>query len=182
MSLDKNIDNLLKSALSSKMFPGYTAALVTPSGTTTFFGGRQTYEADSSLITNDTLYDVASLTKIVAPMALMMRMIDKGAVKIDDKIGLYLPEFVTDEYKAQATIHHLLTYTLDYDLPGGAKSLMKEVPPETLAHRMIKLPLKSAPGSSYLYSNVTAFILAQLIEKSLAGIFMHSLVKRSLYH
>lgn len=180
MNLDKHIGNLLESALSSKKFPGYSAALVTNSGVTTFVGGRHTYEIDSPLITENTLYDVASLTKIVAPMTLMMQMIDKGTVKIDDKIGFYLPEFVTDAYKSEATIQHLLTYTLDYDLPGGAKSLMKEVPPETLALQMITLPLKSAPGSSYMYSNITAFILTQLIEK-ITGKNFYALVNEEIF-
>jgi len=165
MTIEQRFQTILHDTLISKSFPGYAAALVTPTGIKTFVGGNFTYEDTSPKITDTTLYDVASLTKIIAPMSLAMKMIDEGILTIDDTIGKYIPEFVTDEKKAIATIRHLLTYTLDYDLPYGAKYLMKELSPEELRLRMFELPLKSPPGTSYLYSNITAFILTQVIER-----------------
>lgn len=171
---------LLKEALSTKVFPGYAAALVTPTEIKTFTGGNFTYENLSKEVTATTLYDVASLTKIIAPMALAMKMIDENQLHIDDLVGKYLPEFLTDEYKSKATIRNLLTYTLDYDIPLGAKSLMKKLTPEELSTRMLTLPLKCPPGTSYLYSNITAFILTQLIEKA-TGENFYTLVKREIF-
>jgi CubicO group peptidase (beta-lactamase class C family) len=130
-----------------------------------FFGGHLTYERNSPSVTEDTLYDVASLTKIIAPMTVLMRLIDRGIVNADEKVGKYLPDFVTDCVKGEVTILHLLTYTIDYDIPGGARSQMKSLSPKELAQRMIEIPLKVPPGTSYCYSNITAFIVTQLIEK-----------------
>lgn len=176
----EHFHELLEEALSSKTFPGYTAAIVIPSEIQILVGGKHTYEADSFEITNSTLYDVASLTKIIAPISLAMKMIDDGRLSLNDTVGNYIPEFVTDESKAQATIRHLLTYTLDYDLPFGAKSLMQELSPEELKHKMFELPLKTAPGTSYLYSNITAFILAQLIERA-SGENFYNQVAREIF-
>ncbi len=180
MNTKDTLHQLLQEALSTKVFPGYAAALVTPTEIKTFTGGNFTYENSSREVVNATLYDVASLTKIISPMALAMKMIDESQLNLDDLVGKYLPEFLTDEYKSKATIRHLLTYTLDYNIPLGAKSLMKELTPDELSTRMLTLPLKCPPGTSYLYSNITAFILTQLIEKATSKNF-YTLVKREIF-
>lgn len=178
--LEQSLEEALALVLSSNTFPGYAAAIVTPVSIKTFAGGRHTYESSSPLVTDTTLYDIASITKIIGPMTLAMKMIDDGKIFLDDPIGKYIPEFVTDDIKAQATIRHLLTYTLEYDLPFGAKSLMKELSPEELDLRMITVPLKALPGTSYLYSNITAFILAQVIERATQENF-YTLVTRKIF-
>jgi CubicO group peptidase (beta-lactamase class C family) len=180
MTLHENLNELLKESLSTKTFPGYAGAIVTPTEIKTLVGGKHTYEAGSAEVTDTTLYDVASITKIIGPMSVAMKMIDSGRLSLDDTVGKYIPEFITDENKAKATIRHLLTYTLDYDVPYGAKSLMNELSPEELRLRMFELPLKSAPGTSYLYSNITAFILTQVIERATEENF-YTLVNQEIF-
>lgn len=176
----ERIQHLLDKAIEAHVFPGYAAAVVTPQESLFFTGGKHTYDDSSLKVTEDTLYDVASLTKILGPMSVMMLLVGSDKVHLDDPIGVYLPEFVTDTYKKEATIRHLLTYTLDYDLPGGAKSLMKEISPDELVARMIQLPLKCAPGTSYMYSNITAFILTKVIEK-ITGEILYDTVSRDIF-
>lgn len=180
MTLEQKLKEALERALSVNTFPGYAAAIVTPTSIKTFAGGHHTYEVSSKRITEATLYDVASLTKIIAPMALAMKMIDTGRLHYDDPVWKYIPEFVTDKYKAHVTVKHLLTYTLEYDVPHGAKSLMKELTPEELALRMLTLPLRVMPGTSYVYSNITAFILTQLIERA-SGEDFYTQVAREVF-
>ena len=180
MSLQESLKNLFDSALSGGIFPGYSAAIVTSSGIVTFFGGNHTYDKMSLPVVESTLYDVASLTKIVGPMSVMMHLVDTGMVGLDDKVSTYLSSFSHDTYKSEATIRNLLTYTLEYNLPNGAKSLMTKVMPDELALRMIELPLKSMPGTSYMYSNITAFLLTQIIEKITKKNF-YSLVQEEIF-
>lgn len=166
MSLQERLKEIFDSALNESTFPGYSAAIVTPSEIVTFFGGNHTYDEMSPPITKDTLYDVASLTKIVGPMALLMQLVDDGTVSLDDKVTTYLPEVSSGIYKEDVTIRNLLTYTLEYVLPAGdKKAVHQEMSPEELATNTFKLSLKSPPGTSYFYSNITAFLITQLVEK-----------------
>lgn len=165
MSSKEYLKNLFDSAVEDHVFPGYSAAIVTSSEILTFWGGTHTYDKGSLPVHESTLYDVASLTKIVGPMTVMMRLVDSGEISLDDKISKYLPSFSNDPYKSLTTIRHLLTYTIDYDLPEGAKSFMKNTSPKELAIRMMELPFKSFPAKTYIYTNITAFLLTQLIEQ-----------------
>lgn len=179
MDLYETLHEILNNALASKTFPGYAAALVTPDAIKTITGGTLTYGETSSKIEPTTLYDVASLTKIIGPMSVAMKLIDSGKLQMSDTIGKYIPEFNTDEQKATATIRHLLTYTLEYDIPFGVKFLIGELTPDELRLRMFRLPLKTPPGSTYLYSNITAFILTQLIERATGSNF-YTLVTKEI--
>jgi CubicO group peptidase (beta-lactamase class C family) len=156
---------VLQKCISEKVFPGCAVVLI--SGEQKFATGLGyfTYHSDSSVVDTKTLYDVASLTKIVAPMAVAMMLIDEEVLDLDEKVGTYLPEFVNQPEKELALLSHLMTYTLDYDIPGGSKSVMGQLTPDQVAHNCLVFQLKATPGSNYMYSNITAFILTQLIER-----------------
>lgn len=158
---------MLTRAHAAHMFPGCAAAFVTKDTFEPIFLGAHTYDADSPAVTADTVYDTASLTKIIGPMSIAMMLIDAGTLSLTECISTYLPEYARQPFKAAATLAHLLTYTLDYELPGGTKSLMTpNISPRDLAQMLIALPLKQASGTSYRYSNVTAFLLTQVIERA----------------
>jgi CubicO group peptidase (beta-lactamase class C family) len=163
--MQQSLKELFDKGIIDKIYPGYSGAYITSTDCYTFFGGSCTYDADSKKVTEDTLYDVASLTKIVGPMAVMMHLVDIGKVDMDDKVLEYLPIFANDVLKSQATIKHLLTYTLEYVLEDGMKSKMSSMHPDELANQILELPLKFPPGATYMYSNITAFLLTQVIEK-----------------
>lgn len=179
MDIDKSLQKILDEALSLKTFPGYAAAIVTTQRMQTFVGGRFTYDKNSLQIEPSTVYDIASLTKIIGPMSVAMKLIDSGDLQMNDPVWKYIPEFNSDEQKTKVTILHLLTYTLEYDIPYGAKFLIEKLTPEELRLRMLRLPLKVAPGSSYLYSNITTFILTQLIE-NVTGTNFYNVAKEKI--
>ncbi len=165
MEISQSLKELFDSGIVHKIYPGYSGAYITATDCYTFFGGSYAYDQDAKKVTEDTQYDVASLTKIVAPMAVMMQLVDTGKVGMDDKVSEYLPIFAKDALKSQATIKHLLTYTLEYVLEEGMKSRMSSLHPDVLANQILELPLKFPPGTTYMYSNITAFLVTQVIEK-----------------
>lgn len=156
----------LQIAIKDKLFPGCSFVYFDETEQIMEAFGRATYEQDSVSITTETLYDTASLTKIITTMTLASLLIDEGVLRLDDSVGKYLPEYNFSPEKQSATILHLMTYTLNYNMPGGSKSLMSGLTPEQVAQNALSFPLKEIPGTSYMYSNVTAFILTQVIEKS----------------
>lgn len=107
-------------------------------------------------------------------------LIDDGIIGLTTKVADYLPEFSTDDNKSLVTVHHLLTYTIDFNISGGSKTLIGETRPEEAARRVLACPLKHAPASNYMYSNMTAFILTQLIER-VTGQNFYTLVRERVF-
>lgn len=157
---------LLTKAYSEKVFPGCSFALVTKNGIETIQLGNLTYDPASPQVTENTIYDIASLTKVIAPLSVAQILIDNGTLALTDRVSVYIPEFSNDKNKEGALLSHLLTYTLMYDLPCGTRSLMTpDTTPGQLAERLTALHLTDLPGTRYLYSNITAFLLTQVIER-----------------
>lgn len=170
----------LQSAIKEKLFPGCSFVYFDEQEEIIEAFGSATYEQGSIPVTPETLYDTASLTKIITTMTLASLLIDEGVLRLDDVIGKYLPEYSLSPEKEAATILHLMTYTLNYNLPGGLKSLLPEMTPLEIAHNVLLAPLKELPGTIYLYSNITAFILTQVIEKA-TGESFDRLVEKKIF-
>ena len=79
------------------------------------YGNRAT-EPKTESMTEDTIFDLASLTKVVATTPAVMLLIERGKVKLDEPVQTYLPEF-GGEGREAVTIRHLLTHTSG--LPAG---------------------------------------------------------------
>jgi len=176
----ERVEGILKNAIANKVFPGCSIAVIENEEITTQAFGSFTYEATSPNVTTGTLYDCASLTKIVGLMAIAGILLDEGVISLEDSVGTYLPEFITDKTKANAQIKHLMTYTLDFDIPGGSKSLMGTLSPVEVAYNATTYPLKHEPGTNYLYSNITAFLLTQVIER-VTGQNFYELVQERIF-
>jgi CubicO group peptidase (beta-lactamase class C family) len=115
---------------------------------------------------DSTLWDIASITKVVATASSAMRLVDRGELDLDAPVGRYLPRF-SGGLKNQVTVRMLLDHTSGlksyapiYQQAGGSRS------------RMISLlyaqPLMRPPGDSAEYSDFNAMLLGLLIE-SISG-------------
>ncbi|MFD0964187.1 glycoside hydrolase family 3 N-terminal domain-containing protein [Pseudofulvibacter geojedonensis] len=105
----EKIDSIVNYAISEKMTPG--VQLVIAKGGDIIYNknyGYQTY-AKKQRVTDETLYDVASLTKIVSTLPLLMEMEEQGIVDLNDKLGELLPE-LSDSNKKQITIKQMLSH------------------------------------------------------------------------
>jgi CubicO group peptidase (beta-lactamase class C family) len=111
---------------------------------------------------DSTLWDIASITKVVATAASAMRLVDQGKLDLDAPVGRYLPRF-SGGLKKQVTVRMLLDHTSGlksyepiYRRAGRSRS------------RMIKLlyaqPLVRPPGDSAAYSDLNAMLLGLVIE------------------
>jgi CubicO group peptidase (beta-lactamase class C family) len=111
---------------------------------------------------DSTLWDIASITKVVASAASAMRLVDQGKLDLDAPVGRYLPRF-SGGLKKQVTVRMLLDHTSGlkpyepiYRRAGRSRS------------RMIKLlyaqPLVRPPGDSAAYSDLNAMLLGLVIE------------------
>jgi CubicO group peptidase (beta-lactamase class C family) len=125
--------------------------------------------APAEPMTEDTIFDLASLTKSLATATAVMQLYEQGSVQFDDPVQQYLPDFNTanDPRRAKVTVRMLLTHTSgeagDVDLkdPWGLDRADKA---EGI-HRALTTPLESSPGGIFRYSDINFLLLGALIEK-----------------
>jgi CubicO group peptidase (beta-lactamase class C family) len=125
--------------------------------------------APAEPMTEDTIFDMASLTKPLATATAVMQLYEQGEVRVDDPVQQYLPDFNTanDPQRAKVTVRMLLTHTSgetgDVDLkdPWGLDGADKTEG----VHRALTTPLESSPGERFRYSDINFILLGALIEK-----------------
>ncbi len=154
-------------AIDERVMPGAVVGIITRDGDRGVFPfGKLTYDMEAVPVRADTLYDVASVTKSIPGSLALLKLLDDGRLALDDPLVNYVPEFDTDPAKRVVTLRHLLTYTLDLDVPAMSSLILKG--PEQIMEHIIRAPLKAAPGSAYRYNNATA-LFTHLIVKSVTG-------------
>ena len=124
--------------------------------------------APAEPMTEDTIFDVASLTKGLATATAVMQLYEQGKVAFDDPVQKYLSDFNTanDPQRAKVTVRMLLTQTsgegIDVNLqdPWGLDAADKA---EGI-HRALTTPLQSGPGEVFRYSDINYILLGALIE------------------
>ncbi|WP_375481586.1 serine hydrolase domain-containing protein [uncultured Mycobacterium sp.] len=125
--------------------------------------------APAEPMTEDTIFDIASLTKSLATATAVMQLYEQGAVQFDDPVQKYFPDFnpANDPQRARVTLRMLLTHTsgepVDVNLadPWGLDRADKT---EGI-HRALTTPLQSVPGAGFRYSDINFILLGALVEK-----------------
>jgi CubicO group peptidase (beta-lactamase class C family) len=122
-----------------------------------------------------TVYDIASLSKVVGTTTAVMLLVEDGKMSLDDPVQAYLPEF-TGINKHRVTIRHLLTHTSG--LPAGFDG-SGPTPQESLL-RLLRAPLEHAPGMHVEYSDVGFVVLFAAAERA-AGEPLYRLLDRRVF-
>ncbi len=123
-----------------------------------------------------TIYDLASLTKVLATAAAVMLLVDDGRLALDDPVARYLPAFAEGP-KAAVTIRHLLTHTSG--LPEGAELRAGSTRAEKI-ERATRFPILPPAGSRVVYSDV-GFIIAWEVAERVAGEPLPDFLRKRLY-
>ena len=125
--------------------------------------------APAEPMTEDTIFDLASLTKSLATATAVMQLYEQGIVQFDDPVQQYLPDFNTanDPVRANVTVRMLLTHTSgepgDVELkdPWGLDQTDKAEG----THRALTTPLHWGPGEVFHYSDINFILLGALLER-----------------
>ncbi len=120
-------------------------------------------------MTLDTIFDLASLTKILATSTAVLQLYEQGKLGIDDPVQNYLPEFNTgaDPRRAAVTLRMLLTHTsgIGGDLSRQGPWGLTVADRADGIRRALAAPLEFAPGEVFHYSDIGFIILGVLVEK-----------------
>jgi CubicO group peptidase (beta-lactamase class C family) len=123
-----------------------------------------------------TVYDLASLTKVVGTTTAVMLLVEDGKMRLDEPVSSYLPEF-SNGGRERVTIRHLLTHTSGLpegiDIPGGLS-------PEQALRYVLGTPLRSSPGMRVEYSDLSAVVLYAAAERA-AGEPLYRLLDRRVF-
>ncbi|HJU65953.1 MAG TPA: serine hydrolase domain-containing protein, partial [Gemmatimonadaceae bacterium] len=157
------IDRVVRRGVAAHGFPGATVmvgrrgAVVWQRG----FGRFDWQDGSRAVDARTTMYDLASLTKVVATTTAIMILYDAGKLKLDDPVTKYLPSF-TGGQKSRVTIRQLLTHR--GGLPAGRDVWRRARSPREARRLVLETPLVSTPGSRQLYSDVGPEILGFVVE------------------
>lgn len=108
----------------------------------------------------DTIFDCASLTKVMVSLPLALRLLERGALRVDESVQNLFPAF-TGKDKEQVRVRHLLTHTGGFfpgiPLPAGPITRAEHI------HRTLTAPLESPPGTRVIYSDLGFVLLGELV-------------------
>ncbi len=160
---------VLENAITSRAFPG-CAFGVFAAGEMLLVDslGRFTYEPNSQTVTPETVYDIASVTKVVATTAMAMLLHQRGLLDLDLLLGDVLPGFVTGRQPGdtarKVTLRHLLAH--NSGLPGYVEFFRTAKTPSELLSACLQLPLEAEPGTRFEYSDPGFILLGKALEVS----------------
>ena len=119
------------------------------------------YGHGSPEIIENSIFDVASVTKSIPTFSLAVLLINPGKLYLDDQMIKYIPEFANSD-RENVTISHLLSQTLSYSF---ALAEQKDKSPDKILNHIFTAEFKEPPGSSYAYSNATSILLGIVVER-----------------
>jgi CubicO group peptidase (beta-lactamase class C family) len=109
-----------------------------------------------------TVFDVASLTKVVATTAALIALVDDGLVELDAPVRQYLPEF-RGERRDAVTVRHLLAHNAG--LPPGEWLFGRTASPEAAMAVVYEAPILKEPGAEARYSDFGMMLLAEVVRR-----------------
>lgn len=157
-------DRLLESFRERGAFPGGVLAVGHQGALVHLHAfGRLTYDADAPPVEAGTLYDLASLTKVVATTTMAMILVDEGRLDLDQPVREHLPGFAGPGKEA-VTVRHLMTHSSG--LPAMAP-LYQEIRGRTAyLERIQAMDLEYPAGSRSTYSDLGMILLGEILERT----------------
>jgi uncharacterized protein YbbC (DUF1343 family)/CubicO group peptidase (beta-lactamase class C family) len=157
------IEPLVTEAIAGKKLPG--AVVLVGRGEKTLYQkaiGNRALVPSAEPMTFDTIFDVASLTKVVATTTSVMILLEEGRIRLSDRVSSFVPGF--ERYgKADITVRHLMTHASglrpDVDLGDAWKGY------ETAINLAIEEVPTSLPGERFVYSDINYFLLGDIVRR-----------------
>ena len=157
------VDSIIGQAIADHNIPG--AVLVVGHDGKVIYRkayGERSLEPKREPMTLDTIFDLASLTKVVATTTAVMQLMEQGKVRMNDPVAKYIPEFAQNG-KDDITVRQLMTHysglapDLDLATPWEGK--------QTAFQLAEVMPPEQTPGSSFVYSDINFIMLGALVER-----------------
>ena len=158
---------VLDEAIDARAFPGCAFGVLAGSEVVLLDArGRFTYDEASPAVTPETVYDVASITKIAATTATVMLLHQRGLLRLETPLSELLPGFVVTRAPGDPARRVMLRHLLAHNsgLPGYVEFFRSAATPEALLQACLELSLKAEPGARAEYSDPGFILLGKALE------------------
>lgn len=172
------VDSLMNNAIRDSVFPG--AALLIGNKKGIIYGkayGHYIYSSNSPKMNLNTLFDLASVSKVIGTTSAAMILYDRGKLKLDEKVATYLPEF-GNHGKEKITVRNLLLHNSGlpafkkyYDIFNTGKQVIDDIMNTKLIYE---------PGTKYVYSDLGMITLQKVIER-ISGTTLDKFLEKNLF-
>jgi uncharacterized protein YbbC (DUF1343 family)/CubicO group peptidase (beta-lactamase class C family) len=174
----RGIDSIIESSIQANQIPG-AVVLVGHNGKIVYKKayGNKSLEPVRQQMTEDTIFDMASLTKCMATATAVMQLEEQGKIRLNDTVAKYIPEFGKNG-KEQITIRQLVTHFSglreDLDLKVAWQS-------KATAYQMAHDETPVAPaGSEFRYSDINYIMLGELVER-ISGMSLDEYAQKNIF-
>lgn len=172
------IDAAVKASIVKHETPG-AVVLVARRGSIVFRKayGNRVVEPSQEALTTDTIFDLASLTKIVATATSVLILIERGQVRLNDPLVKFFPDFKGSD-KEKITVEQLLTHTSgfapDFDLREQWSGYDKTI------KRLTNEKLRNAAGAKFVYSDIGYITLGEIVHRA-SGISLDEFARQNIF-
>ena len=175
----ESIDRVVQRGITAGGYPG-AAVVVGRKGAAVWERGfgKLSWETSSSAVDAEhTIYDIASLSKVVGTTTAIMVLYDEKKIDLDAPVFRYIPAF-SGGLKDQITVRDLLTHRSG--LPAGRDLWRKAHSPQEARDMVISTPLEYTPNTGYIYSDLGADVLGMIVEQ-VSGQRLDIFLKRRVF-
>ncbi len=172
------VDKTMEKAIADSIFPG--AVLLFGIDNKFIYEkayGNYTYDKSSTQMKLNTIFDLASVSKVVGTTSAAMMLVERGKLNLDDKVIEYLPEF-NNHGKDKITVRNLLLHNSGlaafkkyYDVYNTSEEVINDIMNTDLVYE---------PGTKYVYSDLGIITLQKVIEK-ITGMRLDKFLKKNLF-
>ena len=175
--------SVLETAIAEHAFPGAAFSVLANGRVLALDGlGGFTYDRPTEAVTGSTVFDLASLTKVIATTSMAMLLYQRGKLALDQPLVHILPAFAQEESpggpRYQVTLRMLLAHASG--LPGYVRLFTESEGREELLDACLRLPLEAAPCTRAEYSDPGFILLGQALE-AIAGEPMDTFCAREVF-
>ncbi|TXK83612.1 serine hydrolase [Paenibacillus sp. N3.4] len=167
---EQTLASLMESGVQQGIFPGGVACLIQEGAVNVLTCGILSPATltgkPSEIFRSDTLFDLASLTKVAVTLPCILLTVQEGRLRLDDCVTTYLPELISGFdaiRKREITIHHLLTHTSG--LPAWRPYFAILRSKEEYLQAITVEPLEREPGEAVIYSDLGFMLLGWVLER-----------------
>jgi len=161
-ALHDTLQSILDRGVVDSAFPGAIAVIGNHAGPIVTVAAGHLDWAPSPVPNDRTLWDLASLTKVVGMTSAMMQLVEEGKVNLDAPVQRYLPEWQGPN-KDKVTVRDLITHRSG--LPAFKTYYKLNLSPDSTLALFMSTPLDTLPGVRMVYSDIGAILLGKIVER-----------------
>lgn len=156
--------SVLQAGIEERAFPGASVAITHQGKLIANKGlGHFTYAADAPGVSAETIYDIASVTKVIATTTACMILHDRGQFNLEQPLVDFLPGFASDDQRRyKVTLCMLLAHSSG--LPAYIKLFQTAHNKEELLKQALAVPLAADPGTQTAYSDIGFILLGEVLQ------------------